>query len=114
MYEPREETARVEEQRDSVLVETVDLVKVYEDKDAVPVRALDGIFFLLREGEFTAIAGPSGSGKTTLLNIIGGIDKPTSGKVAVAGNDLSTMSRSALATFRLANIGFGRPYWRGV
>ncbi|MBT8399568.1 MAG: ATP-binding cassette domain-containing protein, partial [Rhodothermia bacterium] len=69
------------------LVKLSDVVKIYEDDDAVPVRALDGVSMTIAAGEFTAIAGPSGSGKTTLLNIIGGLDKPTSGRVVVDGED---------------------------
>ena len=88
------------------LVKTTNLVKIYEDKDQVPVKALNGVDFQVAPGEFTAIAGPSGSGKTTLLNLIGGLDKPTSGTVVVAGQDLGALSRNALATFRLHNLGF--------
>ncbi len=88
------------------LVELSDIVKIYEDSDAVPVRALDGVSMTIAAGEFTAIAGPSGSGKTTLLNIIGGLDKPTSGRVLVDGEDLADMSRNELAEFRLHHLGF--------
>ena len=88
------------------LVITTNLIKVYQDKDQVPVKALNGVDFQIAPGEFTAIAGPSGSGKTTLLNLIGGLDKPTSGTVVVAGQDLGAMGRNALATFRLHNLGF--------
>ncbi len=88
------------------LVELSEIVKVYEDKDAVPVRALDGVSTSISAGEFTAIAGPSGSGKTTLLNIIGGLDKPTSGRVVVDGENLAEMSRNELAEFRLQHLGF--------
>ena len=88
------------------LVAATGLVKIYRDKGQVPVRALDGVDLFVEEGEFTAIAGPSGSGKTTLLNIIGGLDRPTEGRVVVAGRDLGTMSRSELAEFRLHNVGF--------
>ncbi len=88
------------------IVEATALVKIYQDKGGVPVRALDGVDFEVDVGEFTAIAGPSGSGKTTLLNLIGGLDKPTSGGVVVAGKDLAGMSRNQLADFRLRNLGF--------
>lgn len=88
------------------LVSVQQLVKIYQDKDSVPVRALDGVDLSVASGEFTAIAGPSGSGKTTLLNIIGGLDAPTSGQVVVDGQDLSGLSRSALAEFRLQHLGF--------
>ena len=88
------------------LVEVNNLTKVYRDQNQVPVEALAEIQLQVEEGEFTAIAGPSGSGKTTLLNMIGGLDKPTSGQVVVAGKDLTAMNRNALAEFRLHNLGF--------
>jgi putative ABC transport system ATP-binding protein len=88
------------------LIEAAHLVKVYQDRNSVPVTALDDVDFFVAAGEFTAIAGPSGSGKTTLLNVIGGLDRPTSGRVVVAGQDLGALSRSELATFRLNHIGF--------
>jgi putative ABC transport system ATP-binding protein len=88
------------------LVRASKIVKIYEDKDTVPVRALDGVDLTIKKGEFMAIAGPSGSGKTTLLNIVGGLDKPTSGQVIVDGQDLSVLSRTQLAEFRLQHLGF--------
>ncbi len=88
------------------LVEVNNLTKVYRDQSQVPVEALAEIQLRVEEGEFTAIAGPSGSGKTTLLNMIGGLDKPTSGQVVVAGKDLTALNRNALAEFRLHNLGF--------
>jgi len=88
------------------LVRVEALVKVYEDKNTVPVRALDGVDMTIRKGEFMAIAGPSGSGKTTLLNLIGGLDVPTSGRVVVDGQDLSVLDRTELAEFRLQHLGF--------
>jgi putative ABC transport system ATP-binding protein len=88
------------------IVHLENIVKIYEDKHKVPVRALNGVNFEVTNGEFTAIAGPSGSGKTTLLNIIGGLDKPTSGKVVVVGQDLTSLNRNQLAEFRLHTLGF--------
>jgi putative ABC transport system ATP-binding protein len=90
----------------SHIVEAEYLFKIYGEDTAVPVKALNDVTFLVGQGEFTAIAGPSGSGKTTLLNIVGTLDKPTSGTVRVAGQDTASMNRSELATFRLNNLGF--------
>ena len=87
------------------VVETKNLEKIYSDAD-LEVRAVDGVSFDVKEGEFTAIVGPSGSGKTTLLNIIGGLDAPNHGSVKVASKELTGMSKSDLIDFRLHNIGF--------
>ena len=87
------------------VVETKNLEKIYSDAD-LEVRAVDGVSFDVKEGEFTAIVGPSGSGKTTLLNIIGGLDAPDQGSVKVASKELTGMSKSELIDFRLQNIGF--------
>ncbi len=80
--------------------------KIYGQDTRVPVRALDDVTLSLKKGDFAAVAGPSGSGKSTLLNMIGGLDKPTEGRVTVAGQDLGELSRNALADFRLYHIGF--------
>ena len=64
------------------------LSKVY-NPHKIPVHALNGVDLEIEEGEFTAIVGPSGSGKTTLLNIIGGLDRPTEGQIAVGGKGIS-------------------------
>ncbi len=74
--------------------------------DAVEVPALTGINLLVRPNRFTVLSGASGSGKTTLLNIMGCIDRPTSGGVMVAGIDVQTLSDDALSDFRAKNIGF--------
>ncbi|HXE81316.1 MAG TPA: ABC transporter ATP-binding protein [Vicinamibacterales bacterium] len=79
--------------------------KVYR-KDAEEIVVLDGLSLQVPEGEFVALMGPSGSGKTTLLNLIAGIDRPTSGRVVVAGTDLGTLSEGQLAKWRSRNIGF--------
>jgi putative ABC transport system ATP-binding protein len=87
------------------IIETHGLVKNY-DSDGIPVNAIRGIDLSIGRGEFTAIAGPSGSGKTTLLNIIGGLDRPTSGDVRVGETPLSELSPRELADLRLRRIGF--------
>jgi putative ABC transport system ATP-binding protein len=82
-----------------------ELSKTYEIGD-LKVEVLKNINLEIEKSEFTVISGPSGAGKTTLLNIIGGIDKPTSGKIIVFGDDLATKSEDFLASFRNSNIGF--------
>jgi ABC-type lipoprotein export system ATPase subunit len=84
------------------IVETRDLVKIYGDGDGV--RALDGVNLAILRGEFIAVMGPSGSGKSTLLNMLGALDRPTSGQVLVGGEDLSTVRD--LDTFRAQTVGF--------
>ena len=70
------------------------------------VRVLDGISLAIEEGDFVGLMGPSGSGKTTLLNLLGGLDKPTTGDVEVDGRNISKLSTGALAKWRASNIGF--------
>jgi putative ABC transport system ATP-binding protein len=72
----------------------------------IVVQALRGVSLEVEEGEFMSIAGPSGSGKTTLLNLIGCVDKPTSGSVLVAGNDIDKLTERQLTNLRLHTIGF--------
>ncbi|MBM4368104.1 MAG: ABC transporter ATP-binding protein [Deltaproteobacteria bacterium] len=72
----------------------------------VTVRALHGVSLDIKPGEFTAIAGPSGSGKTTILNMIGCMDVPTSGSVAIDGTETSQLSDAQLTRLRLDRIGF--------
>lgn len=80
------------------------LTKVY-GKGENEVRALDGVSFCVNKGEFIAIIGPSGSGKSTLLHIIGGVDRPTSGKVFVDGKDVYAQNEEQLAIFRRRQVG---------
>ena len=79
--------------------------KIYREGD-IEIPALREVDFVLHRGEFTALVGPSGSGKTTLLNLISGLDVPTSGRVILAGRDISRLSGGELATFRRDHIGF--------
>ncbi|MFH1742218.1 MAG: ABC transporter ATP-binding protein [bacterium] len=81
------------------------VTKVYGQGD-VKVKALRGINLELKEGEFTAMAGPSGSGKSTLLNIVGALDRATSGSIRVDGHNLSTLSNTMLSALRRNRIGF--------
>jgi putative ABC transport system ATP-binding protein len=74
--------------------------------DGMEVRALRGIDLAIEPGEFTVVMGPSGSGKSTLLNLIGGLDKPTEGRVLIDGQDTGELSRSQLSRIRLEKIGF--------
>jgi putative ABC transport system ATP-binding protein len=70
------------------------------------VKVLDGLDLDVPQGSFEALMGPSGSGKSTLLNLIAGLDRPTSGSIHVAGQDIGNMSESQLAKWRSANLGF--------
>jgi len=87
------------------MVDVQDVRKVYR-RDTQEITVLDGINLQVPEGEFVALMGPSGSGKTTLLNLIAGIDRPTSGKVVVAGTDVAQLGESQLARWRSGNVGF--------
>ncbi len=73
---------------------------------AVEVPALNGVDLHIQTGDLATLAGPSGSGKTTLLNMIGGLDRPSEGRVAVAGKDLADLDRNRLTELRLHKIGF--------
>jgi putative ABC transport system ATP-binding protein len=88
------------------LIETRNLTKTYHPKKGPSVTALDDVNLTVLRGEFLAIVGRSGSGKTTLLNLIGALDRPSSGEVFFEGKKLSSFSRSQLALFRRQNIGF--------
>jgi putative ABC transport system ATP-binding protein len=80
------------------------LTKVYGSGEAA-VRALDGVSFSVERGEFVAIVGSSGSGKSTLLHILGGVDRPTSGKVFVDNADIYALNETRLAIFRRRQVG---------
>jgi len=87
----------------SELVKLTDVTKVYQGGIT---GALNGVSLSVERGEFTAIMGPSGSGKSTLLNLIAGLDRPTSGQIAVGGTDLGQLGEAGLARFRRDQIGF--------
>jgi putative ABC transport system ATP-binding protein len=86
-------------------VDVQNVRKIYK-RDSQEIVVLDGLSLEVPEGEFVALMGPSGSGKTTLLNLIAGIDRPTSGKVIVAGTDVGALSEGQLAKWRSRSIGF--------
>ena len=87
------------------ILETQDLTKIYGSGDT-QVRALDGVTLSVEKGCFLAVVGTSGSGKSTLLHMLGGLDRPTSGQVAVDGKVLSSLKDEALTIFRRRKIGF--------
>ena len=87
------------------ILETIDLKKTYGKGDTA-VHALDGVNLKVENGEFVASVGTSGSGKSTLLHMLGGLDRPTSGKVFVDGKDIFSLKDEALTIFRRRKIGF--------
>lgn len=89
----------------AALIEIRDLVKVY-GQGKQKVEVLHHVDLDIQKGEFVALMGPSGSGKTTLMNLIGGLDKPTSGRITVDGQRIDQLGTKPLARWRSANIGF--------
>lgn len=87
------------------IIHLENLTKNYGQGEVI-TPALRGVDLTLESGEFTAMAGPSGSGKSTLLNMIGGLDRPTSGRVVVEGREISSLSSSELSRLRRDRIGF--------
>lgn len=87
------------------ILETIDLVKYYGSGSSV-VKAIDHTDLAIRRGEFTAIVGRIGSGKSTLLHMLGGLDRPDSGKVLIEGKDIFKLKEERLAVFRRRKIGF--------
>jgi putative ABC transport system ATP-binding protein len=86
-------------------IELVDVRKIYVS-DGVPTEALRGVTMTIKKGEFVAIVGPSGCGKSTLLHTVGGLDRPTSGRVMVDGIDFNKLSDDGLAKVRNEKLGF--------
>jgi putative ABC transport system ATP-binding protein len=89
---------------DKFAVELTDVSRIYK-RDEFEIRALDDVTIRIPDGRFVAIMGPSGSGKTTMLNLIAGIDHPTSGRVAVGGEEITRMKEVELARWRSRHIG---------
>lgn len=86
------------------ILKVENLTKIY-GKDSTKVTALDNVSFTVEKGEFVAIVGASGSGKSTLLHLIGGVDRPTSGKVYIGDKDIYTFDDDKLALFRRRQVG---------
>jgi putative ABC transport system ATP-binding protein len=89
----------------STIIKTIDITKIYGMGDA-QVRALDGVSLEIKENEFVAIMGPSGSGKSTMMNILGCLDRPTTGQYFLAGEDVSDLDKTQLAIIRNQRLGF--------
>jgi putative ABC transport system ATP-binding protein len=89
----------------STIIKTTAISKIYGMGDA-QVRALDGVSLEIKENEFVAIMGPSGSGKSTMMNILGCLDRPTSGQYFLASEDVSDLDKTQLAIIRNERIGF--------
>ncbi len=87
------------------IVEFKDVSRIYRNGEHEQ-RALDHVNLTLEEGRFIVILGPSGAGKSTLLNLLGGLDSPTEGTIAVDGKDISTMTENELADYRAETVGF--------
>ena len=87
------------------VIEAFDLTKVYMMGD-IEVRALDGVSFKVQRGEVISIMGPSGSGKSTLMNLIGCLDRPTSGRYVLDGEEISKLNDDQLAMIRNHKVGF--------
>ena len=87
------------------IVEFKDVCREYKSGDSI-MYALNHVDMKLNEGEFIVILGPSGAGKSTMLNMLGGLDSPTSGKIYVEGNDISTLNKDDLAEYRANTVGF--------
>jgi putative ABC transport system ATP-binding protein len=90
---------------ESSLIEVQNLSKSYR-RDSLEIPVLRNISLNVSEGEFIAFMGPSGSGKTTLLNLIAGIDKPSEGRILIAGVDVTELTETELAAWRSRNVGF--------
>jgi len=94
----------IQEEKEMEILRCENLTKTYGEGNT-KIKALDNVSFSVEKGEFVSIVGPSGSGKSTLLHILGGVDKPTEGKVFIEGTDLHGLKEDKLAIFRRRQIG---------
>lgn len=92
-------------EQETAIIQTIDVCKLYGSGD-YQIKALDHINLTIQAGEFVAIMGPSGSGKSTMMNILGCLDKPTSGRYILAGEDVSDLNKVQLAQIRNRRLGF--------
>jgi putative ABC transport system ATP-binding protein len=99
-------TLDVQGRKDTMKMLETKSLKKYYGKDANLVKAVDGVDLSIEEGEFVTIVGSSGSGKTTLLHMMGGLDRPTEGKVFIDAKDIHSMDDESLAIFRRRKVGF--------
>ena len=95
------------------ILKVENLTKTYGSGENL-VHAVDDVSFSVEKGEFVAIVGASGSGKSTLLHLIGGVDRPTSGKIFVDGNDISKMNDDKLAVFRRRQVGIVYQFYNRI
>ncbi len=93
------------EEEDADLIECDSLVKIYKTKE-IEVMALQGLDLTIKRGELMSVIGKSGSGKSTLMNIVGGLEKPSAGRIVVAGKNLSELSEKEMVEYRKKMIGF--------
>jgi len=89
-----------------IIIQLSNLTKTYRKGSAIEVKAVDNVSLEVPEGEFLTILGPSGSGKTTLLNLIGGLDKPTSGKITLDGLEINKLNENQSVKVRREKVGF--------
>ena len=95
------------------ILKVENLVKTYGEGDNI-VNAVDNISLSVNKGEFVAIVGASGSGKSTLLHLLGGVDRPTSGKIYIDGNEINNMNNDKLAIFRRRQIGIVYQFYNPI
>jgi ABC-type lipoprotein export system ATPase subunit len=93
------------------MIELQGIDRLYKRSGRIKLSALDGLDLTINEGDFLAITGPSGAGKTTLLNIIGGVDRPSSGMVHIQGRDIYNLSSPEISHFRNQTIGYMHQFY---